>query len=238
MTESGADAETATWGDLFERAAAFDASEPEIRERLERRREREHDDGGDTGTDAEPGGRPSGAGGSDGPPEPPEPNPARVAVDADVLAADLLVGGDARRALDSLREHSWTTLVAGDPLLDDAEAVIRDLAAADLAADWRERVEAWREPVAHPAGDHPALAAAYRGGAMHLLTLDPRLQTAQAGASLRKRVELSVRHPKAFATLFDAASLYPEAVGGTGEGGEEEGDEGGDYPGPDRDPRV
>jgi hypothetical protein len=160
---------------------------------------------------------------------PPDPSPARVVADADVLAADLLVGGDSRRALDALREHSWAALVASDPLLDDAEAVIGEVADAGLAADWRERVEAWREPVDHPAGDHPALASAYRGGAMHLLALDPRLQTAQAGASLRKRVELSVRHPKAFATLFDGASLYLEVVGG---------DDAGDYPGPDRDPRA
>jgi hypothetical protein len=36
MTESGTG--TATWGDLFERAVAFEASESEIREVLERRR--------------------------------------------------------------------------------------------------------------------------------------------------------------------------------------------------------
>ncbi|WP_101294124.1 PIN domain-containing protein [Halegenticoccus soli] len=154
----------------------------------------------------------------------PEPGPERVVADADVLAADLLVGGDARRALDAVREHSWTTLVASDPLLDDAEAVIADLADADLAGDWREKIETLRTPVDHPPGDHPALASAYRGGAMHLLTLDPRLQTAQAGATLGRRLDLSVRHPKAFATLFDAASLYAAAVGG-------------EYPGPDRDPR-
>ncbi|QCJ45763.1 MULTISPECIES: DUF7384 family protein [Haloprofundus] len=154
-----------------------------------------------------------------------EASPARVVADADVLAADLLVGGDSRRALDCLREHSWTTLVASDALLDDAEAVVTSLADAELATDWRERVETLREPVDHADGDHPALGSAYHGGAMHLLTLDPRLQTAQAGATLRKRVSLSVRHPKAFATLFDAASLYREV-------------EGGEYPGPDRDPRT
>ncbi|KTG08869.1 hypothetical protein AUR64_13725 [Haloprofundus marisrubri] len=155
----------------------------------------------------------------------PEASPARVVADADVLAADVLCGGDARRALDSLREHSWTTLVASDALLDDAEAIISSLADAELAADWRARIETLREPVDHADGDHPALGSAYHGGAMHLLTLDPRLQTAQAGATLRKRVSLSVRHPKAFATLFDAGSLYREV-------------EGGEYPGPDRDPRA
>ncbi|WP_129112698.1 DUF7384 family protein [Halegenticoccus tardaugens] len=151
-------------------------------------------------------------------------SPARIVADADVLAADLLCGGYSRRALDVVREHSWVTLVASDPLLDDAAAVIAELADDELATDWRKAAEALREPVDQPEGDHPALASAYRGGAMHLLTLDPRLQTAQAGATLSRRVDLSVRHPKAFATLFDAESLYDVVVGGT-------------YPGPDGDPR-
>jgi hypothetical protein len=86
-------------------------------------------------------------------------------------------------------------------------------------------MEAWREPVDHPAGDHPGLASAYRGGAMHLLSFDERLRGAKVGASLQGHVPLSVRHPRAFETLFDAESLYREVVGGT-------------YPGPDRDPRA
>lgn len=154
-----------------------------------------------------------------------EPSPARVVADADVLAADLFVDGDARRAMDEVRKHSWLTLVASDDLLDDAEAVVESLGDADLAADWREKIEDLREPVDQPAGDHPGLASAYQGGAMHLLSFDDRLGSVQAGASLQGRVPLSVRHPKAFVTLFDAASLYQEVVGGA-------------YPGPDRDPRV
>ena len=154
-----------------------------------------------------------------------DPSPARVVADADVLAADLLVGGPSRAALDHLRRHSWTTLVASDALLDDAEAVVERVADASLAADWRARVEAWREPVDHPDGDHPGLASAYRGGAMHLLSFDDRLASPEAGAALQGHVPLSVRHPRAFATLFDAESLYREVVGGS-------------YPGPDRDPRA
>jgi hypothetical protein len=154
-----------------------------------------------------------------------EPSPARVVAGADVLAADLFVGGDARAALDCVREHSWMTLVASDHLLDDAAAVIRALGDDDLARDWRARVEAAATLVEHPAGDHPALAAAYRGGAMQLLTLEESLLSASAGAAVRGRVETSVRHPRAFATLFDAESLYREVVGG-------------EYPGPDRDPRA
>ncbi|MDS0293964.1 DUF7384 family protein [Halogeometricum luteum] len=154
-----------------------------------------------------------------------DPSPARVVADADVLAADLLVGGDARDALDHLREHSWTTLLASDALLDDAEAVVAALADPDLASDWRERTEAWREPVDHPDGDHPALASAYRGGAMHVLSFDDRLTSARAAAALGTRFPVSVRDPRAFASLFDAASLYEEVVGG-------------EYEGPDRDPRA
>ena len=155
----------------------------------------------------------------------PEQSPARVVADADVLAADLLVGGLARDALDVLREHSWTTLVASDALLDDAEAVVADLADPDLARDWRERLAAWREPVSHPAGDHPALASAYRGGAMQVVSRDPALTGPQAAAGLRGRFPVSVREPRAFATVFSPERLYPEVVGG-------------EYPGPDREPRA
>jgi predicted nucleic acid-binding protein len=157
----------------------------------------------------------------------PEASPARVVADADVLACDLLVDGDARRALDHVRSHSWVTLVASDHLLDEAEAVLRDLTAGtdpDLAADWRATVETLRNRVDHPPGDHPALASAYAGGAMHLLSFDEGLGSAGAGMALRKHVPVSVRPPDAFAALFDAESLYPEVVGG-------------EYPGPDRDPR-
>ncbi|WP_144797729.1 DUF7384 family protein [Halorubrum depositum] len=204
-----------TFADLFERAAAHDATEDEVRVALADRRSGSENEGA-SDDDAE----------SDADPSPVdrEPSPARVVVDADVLAADLLVGGAAREALDALRAHSWTTLVASDALLDDAEAVIAALADAGLAADWRDAVEAWREPVAHPAGDHPALASAYRGTAMQVVSLDPSLTGARAAAGLRDRLPVSVREPRAFAAVFSAEKLYPEAVGG-------------EYPGPDRDPR-
>jgi predicted nucleic acid-binding protein len=154
-----------------------------------------------------------------------EASPARVVADADVLAADLLVGGAARRAIDRVREHSWLHLVASDPLLDEAEALVAGLADPALAADWREKVEELRTPVDQPAGDHPALASAYNGGAMHLLTLDRRLLGTRAGMYLRGRMDVSVRTPDAFDSVFDAASLYGAV-------------EAGEYPGPDRDPRA
>lgn len=153
------------------------------------------------------------------------PNPARVVADADVLAADLLVGGAAREALDHVRRHDWVELVASDALLADAAGVIAALSTADLADDWLARIEPNRVRVEHPDGDHPALASAHRGGAAHLLSFDESLTSASAGVSLNDHVSVSVRTPAAFATLFDPESLY-EAV------------EGGTYPGPDRDPRA
>ncbi len=156
---------------------------------------------------------------------PPEPSPARIVADSDVLAADLLVDGAARECLDYVRGHSWLTLVASDPLLDDAEAVIERLATPGLATDWRERAEQLREPVDQPAEDHPALASAYHGGAMHVLSFDDRLTSATGNTLIRDRVETSVRPPDAFGSLFDPAKLYPEIVGG-------------EYPGPDQDPRA
>ncbi|MFT4889542.1 MAG: putative nucleic acid-binding protein [Halobacteriales archaeon] len=152
-------------------------------------------------------------------------SPARIVADADVLAADLLVGGASRRALDHVRRHSWVELVASDGLLDDAEAVVAAAADADLAADWRERIEEERVAVDHPAGDHPALASAYRSGAAHLLTFDERLRSTATNLTVQPRVDLSIRTPDAFASIFDAGGLY-EAV------------ENGEYPGPDRNPRA
>ena len=155
---------------------------------------------------------------------PDRPNPARVVADADVLAADLLVGGPARDAVDVVRSHSWVELVASDPLLDDAEAVIAATATPDLAADWRDRIEEVRVRVDHPDSDHPALASAYRADAAHVLSLDDGLMSAAAGVGLQGRVPVSVRTPTAFLRVFDAPALYAATVGGT-------------YPGPDRDPR-
>ena len=151
-------------------------------------------------------------------------NPARIVADADVLAADLFVDGDARDALDCVRSHSWVELVASDPLLADAAAVIAELGDEELAVDWREHVESLATLVDHPAGDHPALSAAYHGDAAHVLTYDETLRSARTGMKLKERVDVSVKTPDGFASLFDAERLYPAVVGG-------------EYPGPDRNPR-
>jgi hypothetical protein len=153
------------------------------------------------------------------------PDPARVVADADVLAADVLIGGESRRALDLVRGHSWIDLVASDPLLAEAEVIIERLADEALAADWRARIERERVTVEHPPGDHPGLASAHRGDAAHLLTLDPTLSGPAAGVTLQAHVSVSVREPGAFLAVFDPGRLYPTAVGG-------------EYPGPDRDPRA
>lgn len=155
----------------------------------------------------------------------PESSPARVVADADVLAADLLVGGHAREALDHVRRHDWLTLLSSEPLLDEVEAVVAELGDPGLAAAHRERLGATTERVEHPEGDHPALASAYRGGAAHLLSYDESLRSPETGLSIQPHANLSVRPPDAFARLFDPASLYDVLVGG-------------EYPGPDRDPRA
>ncbi|NKE35399.1 hypothetical protein GWG54_06145 [Natronococcus sp. JC468] len=154
-----------------------------------------------------------------------EPDQTRVVADPAVLTADLLVGGAAREALDHVRRHSWVELVASDELLAATEALVAALADPELAAAHRERLEADRVAVDQPEDDHPALASAYQGEAAHLLSYDERLNSAKAGLSLQPRVSVSVRPPDAFAALFDPESLYEAAVGG-------------DYPGPDRDPRA
>lgn len=152
------------------------------------------------------------------------PDPTRVVADADVLAADLLVGGAARTALDRVRSHTWATLVASDALLDEARAVIARLAEDALARHWRERIAVARRPVDHPPGDHPALASAHHGGAAHLLTFDEGLASVEAGAAIRPHVDVSVRHPDAFVSVFDPERLYPAVFDAP-------------YPGPDADPR-
>lgn len=86
-----------------------------------------------------------------------QPNPARVVADAAVLAEDLFIDGDARKALDHVRRHDWVELVASDHLLERTERLVTALADADLAAAHRERLEAERVAVEHPPRRHVAL---------------------------------------------------------------------------------
>lgn len=153
-----------------------------------------------------------------------EPDPTRIVADADVLAADVLVGDTARAAMDVIRSHSWLTLVVTEPLLGEAEAVIEQLGDADLALAWRTKIEALARVVDQPPGDHPALAAAYHGDAAQLLSFDESLASVGTGAKLRTHVATSVRPPDAFLAVFDPERLYPTVKDDP-------------YPGPDRDPR-
>lgn len=148
----------------------------------------------------------------------------RIVVDADVLAADVLCGGPSRAVMDHLRNHSWLELVVTPVLLDDAEAILSGLADDQLATDWRATVDSWDQVhvVDQPPGDHPALAAAYRGDALHVVSMKDTLQSAQAGVGLRDHMDVSVRSPKAFDTVFDPAAVYEMVYGES-------------YPGPDAD---
>jgi predicted nucleic acid-binding protein len=150
------------------------------------------------------------------------PDPARLVADADVLAADLLVGGAARDALNQVRRHSWVELVASDQLLADATAVIRRLADRSVATAWRARLDPLRVSVGQPEQDHPGLASAYRGGAAHLLSFDESLTATDTNLGLQPHARLSVLTPTAFDRLFDPAALYEARNDGP-------------YPGPDGD---
>jgi hypothetical protein len=154
-----------------------------------------------------------------------DPRIGRVVADADVLAADVLVGGAARDAVDLARSHSWVDLAASSHLLADAETLLREFADDSLAADWRAKIEELVVSVDHPASDHPALASAYHTDAAHVLSFDDDLRSARTGMELTQHFDVSVKSPAAFARLFDPERLHPEVVGG-------------DYPGPDRDPRA
>lgn len=153
-----------------------------------------------------------------------EPDPTRIVADVDVLAVDLLVGGDAREALDLIRAHSWLSLLLSEALLDEAVAIIGDVAGTDLARQWRERVTAEAEMIEEVGNGHPALELADAGEAATVLSLNPRLQSAAAGAAIRPQVATSVKSPDAFVRLLDPGSLYETVRDAP-------------YPGTDRDPR-
>lgn len=151
-------------------------------------------------------------------------NPARIVADADVLAADLLVGGAARAALDEIRRHDWLTLVVSDELLAETRDIVAELADEGLAAAWHRKITAETHAVTHPPEDHPALAAAYRGDAAQLLSFDEQLTSAAANRSIQPHLALSVRTPDAFTTVFDPGALYESLHDDS-------------YTGPDREPR-
>lgn len=208
---------TDRWGALFEAAESTRLTRDDVLSAAADRSE--SDDESDD----------SGASPFDGPGLDPveveQPNPARVVASPAVLVTDLLVGGEAREALDHVRRHTWVDLVASDVLLAETQALVARLADADLARTHRDRLRAEARRVEQPAGDHPVLASAYRGRAGHVLAYEEPLRSAKTALSLKPRVDVSVRSPDAFSRVFDPESLYEHVEGST-------------YPGPDRDPRA
>ncbi len=203
-----------SWAALFERASTFERTSTAVQSAREKLRQSE--DG--TWADRENGHEIVDDSSVT------EGEAVRVVADADVLAEDLFVGGSARDALDHVRRHSWVELVSSDDLLVETQALIADLSTDELADDWYARMKNERVAVTQPAGDHPALASAYRGNAQHLLSNDGTLTGAGTNVTLQSRMNVSVRPPDAFARLFDPEPLYESLF-------EEP------YPGPDRDPR-
>ncbi len=151
------------------------------------------------------------------------PDPTRVVVDADVLAVDLLVGGEAREALDLLRAHSWLTMVLSEQLVSDAASVIEAHTDDRLAGDWQDRIMQDATIVVPTVSGHPAIAAAATGNAASVLSFHKGLRSTAAGQTIRQHVATSVKSPDAFCKQLDPERLY-EAIS----------DE--PYPGPDADP--
>lgn len=207
-----------TWGELFERAKEFETGHEEIERQIEAS-DRVETDEQSGASDRDVTGERSGASDRNDTGE-----SERLVANVDVLVADLLVGGASREALDHSRRHTWLELVASEPLLSQAREVIAGITTEKLAEDWFHRIREERVSVSHPAGDHPALASAYRGDARHLLTFDGSLTRAETNLALQSHVDLSIRPPDAFARLFDPDGVYEHRF-------EEP------YPGPDRDPR-
>lgn len=131
------------------------------------------------------------------------PDPTRVVADADVLAADLLVDGDARVALNRIRDSETLTLVVTEGLLSDARGIVADLGDPSLATDWERRARADFSLVEPTLSGHPALVAAEAGNAATLLSHDERLQGAAAGVAIRQHVDTSVKSPGAFVSLLE-----------------------------------
>ena len=146
---------------------------------------------------------------------------ARVALDLQVLIDDLCGVGAAHEVGERLRAHGWIEPVIAASTAARIQAALRGEVGAEAAERWDA---ATRQlcVISVPRGDQAALAAAYRGGARHLVTDDPAVLTPGAGATLGPRVGISARTPAAFLRVYDPAAAY-EALFDDG------------YPGPDAD---
>lgn len=137
-------------------------------------------------------------------------NYQRIVVDVDVLAADLLCGGLPRECIDIIRSHSWLELVVTEQLLEETQTVISRLTESSLADAWSRKMDDWDQVhiVDQPPDDYPALAAAYQGQVPHLVSMNERLQSIQAGMELQSRLTVSIRSPAAFVQVYDPGAIY------------------------------
>jgi hypothetical protein len=132
---------------------------------------------------------------------------ARVALDLRVVVDDLCGVGASHEVGERLRAHGWIEPVIAASTAARIRGALATTVGAAAAAAWAATTERMHI-ISVPAGDHPALGAAYRGGARHLVTEDPAVLTPEAGATLGPRVGLSARPPGAFLQLYDPADAY------------------------------
>ncbi|MDR9412019.1 MAG: hypothetical protein RI531_05230 [Haloferacaceae archaeon] len=132
---------------------------------------------------------------------------ARVALDLRVLTGDLCGAGLAHEVGERLRAHGWIEPVIAAPTAARIQEALVTVVGAGAADAWAAATERMHV-ISVPRGDHPALAAAYRGGARHLVTDDEAVLGAEPGATLGPRVGVSARTPAAFLQLYDPAAAY------------------------------
>ena len=140
-------------------------------------------------------------------PVPAERSIARVALDLSVLIDDLCGVGAAYDVGERLRAHGWIEPVIAASTAARIQEALVTMVGAGTADAWAAATERMHV-ISVPHGDHPALAAAYRGGARHLVTDDEALVGAETGATLGPRVGVSARTPPAFLQLYDPAAAY------------------------------
>ena len=140
-------------------------------------------------------------------PVPVERSIARVALDLSVLIDDLCGVGAPHEVGERLRAHGWIEPVIAASTAARIQEALVTMVGAGTADAWAAATERMHV-ISVPHGDHPALAAAYRGGARHLVTDDEALVGAETGATLGPRVGVSARTPPAFLQLYDPAAAY------------------------------
>ncbi|MFB6186470.1 MAG: hypothetical protein ABEI06_00840 [Halobacteriaceae archaeon] len=153
-----------------------------------------------------------------------QPDKTTFVIDSDVLIADLLIDGKARKALDLLRSHSWITVIISPELIRECTTVLAEFIDDSVVSAWKEKITTFGKCVTPTATGNKALACAKEANAAHVLTYDQRLLGVKAGVNIKPHVETSVKTPTSFLSIFEPKQLY-EAVYDSS------------YEGPDQDPR-